>query len=325
MPQSTTTHLSPSAAERFPGGCRFAFTVVDDTDWATLANVGPVYELLADLGFRTTKTVWTLGCDVSDRKTGETLQDKPYRDFILHLQEQGFEIGLHGVRDCSSERPVIEHGLAVFHEILGGYPRLHCNHAKNRENLYWGSSRLNDPLLRLVQNLGTRFKNYGVYRGQDPASPCFWGDICKERITYVRDLVFPEVNLDDVDRATPYHDPRKPYVNYWFSGCEGAEVHSFCTRLSEANQDRLEEEGGVCIMYTHLAAAFCSGGELNAEFRRLMTRLASKKGWFVPASTLLDRLRAVRGTDGPAYTIQRSERRRMEWKWVRGKLRTGTS
>ena len=46
----------------FPQGKRFAFTIVDDTDVATVANVKPLYDLLHELGFRTTKTVWPLGC-----------------------------------------------------------------------------------------------------------------------------------------------------------------------------------------------------------------------------------------------------------------------
>ena len=41
----------------WPHGKRFAFTVFDDTDSATLENVSPVYALLRDLGFRTTKSV----------------------------------------------------------------------------------------------------------------------------------------------------------------------------------------------------------------------------------------------------------------------------
>ena len=41
----------------FPDGRQFAFTIMDDTDVATVANVGPIYRLLSDIGMRTTKTV----------------------------------------------------------------------------------------------------------------------------------------------------------------------------------------------------------------------------------------------------------------------------
>ena len=49
--------MSPIA---WPDDRRFAFTIFDDTDNATLANIVPVYDLLAELGFRTTKSVWLL-------------------------------------------------------------------------------------------------------------------------------------------------------------------------------------------------------------------------------------------------------------------------
>lgn len=38
-------------------GKSFAFTIIDDTDEATVANVKPIYDLLAELGIWTTKTV----------------------------------------------------------------------------------------------------------------------------------------------------------------------------------------------------------------------------------------------------------------------------
>ena len=44
---------------RWPEGKDFAFTVFDDTDHSTLENAHPVYDLLGDLGFATTKSVWT--------------------------------------------------------------------------------------------------------------------------------------------------------------------------------------------------------------------------------------------------------------------------
>jgi hypothetical protein len=54
----------------------------------------------------------------------------------------------------------------------------------------------------------------------------------------------------------PYDDPLRPCVNYWFASSEGANVHSFARPISEANQDRLEDEGGACIMYTQISCGF---------------------------------------------------------------------
>ncbi len=42
----------------YPGNREFAFSVIDDTDDARLENIVPLYDLLTELGLRTTKTVW---------------------------------------------------------------------------------------------------------------------------------------------------------------------------------------------------------------------------------------------------------------------------
>src|ERR1700704_6061782 len=93
----------------FPGGARFAFSVFDDADFATVANSAPVYRLLADNGILTTKSVWVYPPRGSS--DGDSLLDPAYRDWILDLQAQGFEIGLHNVGDGAFTRREILEGL----------------------------------------------------------------------------------------------------------------------------------------------------------------------------------------------------------------------
>src|SRR5688500_15732410 len=104
---------------KWPDGKRFAFTIVDDTDGATLANVKPIYDLLIELGLRTTKTVWPLAPIESAPLGGETLEDDRYRAWILELARRGFEIGYHGVTDHPSVRARSEEALASWRRVLG--------------------------------------------------------------------------------------------------------------------------------------------------------------------------------------------------------------
>ena len=69
----------------FPGGKRFAFTVVDDTDVATVAGVKPVYDLLDSLGMRVTKTVWPVACPEGSKNfsSSETLEDPDYLAWVV--------------------------------------------------------------------------------------------------------------------------------------------------------------------------------------------------------------------------------------------------
>lgn len=306
---------------RFPDNRTFAFSIFDDTDEATEAKVGPVYRLLADLGIKTTKSVWPLATVPGAPLGGETLQEPHYLRFVRWLQQEGFEIGFHNARNADSRREVTEEGLAVFADLLGQGPRTHCNHHDNRENLYWGPERLNSRALRLGYNLATGGRYRGHFQGQVEGSPYFWGDLCRERLLYVRNFVFAEINLDRVNPTLPYHDPCKPYVRGWFSSSEGGTVDSFCRLLREENQDRLEAEGGVCIVYTHFAKGFCLDGALHPEFERLMRRLAGKAGWFVPVGKMLDHLCA----GGCPPVIDKRELRRMERRWLGERLRRGSS
>ena len=58
---------------KWPEQKKFAFTVVDDTDKATVQNVGPVYDLLAELGINTTKTVWPIAPSRQGRFGGNSV------------------------------------------------------------------------------------------------------------------------------------------------------------------------------------------------------------------------------------------------------------
>jgi hypothetical protein len=109
-------------------------------------------------------------------------------------------------------------------------------------------------------------------------------------------------------------------VQYWFASSEGATIEPFNACLSEANQDRLEEEGGACVMYTHFAG-FDRDERAYARFKSLMSRLGRKNGWFVPVGALLDFLIDARGHQ----ILTPRARARLERRWLFHKLRTGTS
>lgn len=304
---------------RFPGNKSFAFSIFDDTDNSTVENIRPVYRLLRDLGFRTTKSVWPLAAAPGARFGGSTLQDHAYLSYAQELQGEGFEIGLHNVRSGSAPRDIVQRGFEEFRARMGEYPRSHANHFDNFENIYWGSRRLNRTAARLAYNLGTGYRLNGHFQGDVPDSMYFWGDLCKTHIRFVRNFVFDEINLERINPTLPYHDERKPFVNFWFSSCEGGDVAKFCDMLREENQERLGAESGVCIMYTHFASGFAWQNSLDPTFVRLMRRLSKLNGWFVPVSDLLGFLQKEK----PHHTIPAQELISMENRWIRYKIRVG--
>lgn len=301
----------------WPDGKQFAFTIVDDTDAATVDNVRPVYDLLADLGLRTTKTVWPLASRPGTPLAGDTLEDPAHRAWIHQLQRAGFEIGYHGAAAEPSPRERSRLALDRFRAELGHDPRIYASHSGQTEAMYWGPARMGRAA-GLAFALANRALGRDLaFEGEAARSPYFWGDLCRDRIDYVRNFTFADINTLRCDPAMPYHDPRKPYVRWWFSSTSAPVARDFRAQLCEANQDRLVAERGACIIYTHFAAGFVDG-RLDPEVARLLTRLAGLPGWFVPASELLDHLRTR-----PGWTGQRTQPSlaALELRWIRDNLR----
>jgi hypothetical protein len=300
----------------FPNGKRFAFSIIDDTDMATLERVKPIYDLLERRGMRTTKTVWMYDSSDTSNPTnrGDSLRDAAYRRFILDLHRKGFEIAMHGVRGGSSRRADVERGFDEFKAIFGAYPAMYINHALNAENLYWGSDLFSFAPYRWAGAIAIRHQ----FSGHDPDSEFFWGDLAQKRVRYMRRFTFQNANLLAVNASIPYHLPDKPYVNYWFPTANGARAIEFDWLLRRENIERLEREGGVCLVYAHLGSgSFNKDGGLDRRFVERITELSAHNGWFVPASEILDYMRGR-----PSWTGNLSylERLRVDTRFIAERL-----
>lgn len=298
----------------YPGGKRFACTIIDDTDVATTENVAPVYALLAELGMGATKTVWPVACPEGSRDfaSSQTLDDDDYRAFVLGLMRQGFEIASHGATMESSDRARTVAAFDRFQAVFGRHPRVHANHAYNRENVYWGAARVDDPVLK---RLYARFNGRpaGYYLGHVEDSPYWWGDLCAERVTYVRNLTFSTLNVARVNPSMPYHDPARPLVRRWFSATDAEDADELVALLEPANVEALERERGFTVIATHFGKGYAQDGAVRPDVARRLRDLAGRPGWFPTVSELLDFLAAARGVG----VLPPAEWRAMQWRWAR--------
>jgi hypothetical protein len=311
-----------TAPVSWPDGRQFAFSVFDDTDLSVPGNFEAVYDLLASLGMRTTKSVWpATGSDLESRSEhGSTCDDADYLRTIWRLQQAGFEIAYHNSYYRGLPRQRVAEALERFRELFGCYPQSMANHAESSEGIYWGYDRLSG-LVRMLYRVMLRRFGPNPHQGHLRESPHFWGDLCAERIRYVRNFVFGEINTLAACPFMPYHDPLRPYVQAWFAASNGQLLRDCVSLLSERNQDRLEQSGGACILYTHFGSGFQPGGAVDQRFAQLLRRLAGRNGWFVPVTTLLDHIRAQRGV----VTLSAAQRRALEWRWFAHKLVAGST
>jgi hypothetical protein len=306
---------------RWPDGKAFVFTVFDDPDFQTVERGRPVYDFLASLGFRTTRGIFPGLESTPPSDHCFTCNDPAHRQWVLSLKERGFEMGWHGASQGTSIRERTAEGLERFRQYFGAWPCTGSQHYECKENIYWGDERLSSLPRRLVYNLLTLWRNHNVFHGHVPGHPHYWSDLCRERIRYVRNFVFADINTLTACPFMPYRDPGRPDVNLWYASTGGHNAETFVRTLSEQNQDRLEAEGGACIMYTHFAYQFFQDGQLNKEFCRLMERLSKKNGWFVPVGTLLN---YIAGQRGPVI-LSPGQRQILERRWLMYKIGFGTA
>jgi hypothetical protein len=286
----------PAADIRWPPHpYRAGLCITDDTDAATLAGVRGVYEVLAALGLKASKTVWAFApaepCGIpalpESILRGITLEDREYFDYCLSLRERGFEICLHGASAGNNVRARTERALALIEERFGGAGTYIC-HAKNAENPYWHEKVAPRGAARWALAPLSRYR----CSGEDPASPYFWGDLCLKHVRHIR--LFRTRDVDTLARnpSMPYFDPEKPLVRGWFA----ATKRSFHDCTSTESLERLESAGGLCVLYQYLHRYADASGAVDPTFRADAERLAATPGVLVETtSALMERLRQIQG------------------------------
>ena len=276
----------------------FAFTILDDTDDTTLHNGRPVYSLLHNLGFRTTKTVWTFDTPEVNRGpyfAGETLSSPDYLEWVRQLSDQGFEIAFHNATMGTSSREDTIKALDFLERELNQQIRIHCNHGQNLENLHWGIERYNSALLSGALSLVDRLRPFPRFHGNDPSSPYYWSDVADERLSYIRAFTYRRLNGADIPPGRPFKDLLKQRDALFFNTTDAPDVLAFNKIVNRSSIDKLRARNGWAIISTHIGKGFYHNDKLNSEFVKNMEYLASRSGWFVPASELLDHLRNCHG------------------------------
>ncbi|MBL0686546.1 MAG: hypothetical protein JJV94_01795 [Sulfurospirillum sp.] len=262
----------------------FIFTIFDDTDNSTIENIKPVYNYLYKNKIFITKSVWSKEVKNGNNFTGDSLENEDYLNFILELKKKGFEIALHNVGSGQFVREEIIEGVEKYKELIDEYPNIHVNHSSNSDNIYWGGVRFMFPF-----NYIYTFFNKKRYYGEIEDSPFFWGDIVKKHIKYVRSHTFYDINTIKSDPYMPYiENSKSKYSNFWFSSTDALDITNFNTMVSPNNIDKLIDENGISIIYTHFASGFVKDGQLDKEFKKNIEYLSSKNGLFIPISKLLD-------------------------------------
>lgn len=275
----------------FPESKSFCFTILDDTDDATTENIFPIYKFLTKHNMYITKTVWPVDCPEGSAKysKGQTLDDDDYMKAINEIKYDGHEIAFHCATKESSLRERTIEAFEKMKSEFGYYPRLHCNHGQNKENIYWGYKRFSLKIYRALYKLIK--KNHYIYDGENHLSPFYWGDVHKKHIKYTRNFTFlNELNTIKIDPRMPYLNEFMDQANYIFSTADAPDVFAFKKYVTKEKIDKLINEGGICILSTHLGKGYCNEGKIDDYFYATIKYISSKNGYFMPVSNVLDHL-----------------------------------
>lgn len=295
----------------YPDGAKFAFTILDDTDDTTLANGRPVYDLLKEAGMRTTKTVWAFDTEPENRGpyfAGETLSNPHYLEWVHELFRDGFEIAFHNATMGSSLREDTIRALDYIEKEFGKAVRLHCNHGRNRENIYWGAERYSSYILSKMMHIISRHNSTPIFDGHLPGSPYYWSDIAAQRLSYMRAFAYRRLNGRHIFPGRPFIDSLKLQTPILFNTADAPNVNAFNKLVNPESLEKLHQQGGWAIVSTHFGKGFCRNNKLNEDFEKTIRYLADIPGWYVPVSRLLDHLVSNQG----ASEIGSLERFKME-------------
>lgn len=271
----------------FPNKKEFAFTIIDDTDYSFLDTIKLIYDFLFEKKIFVTKTVWVYPPRDKGSK-GHSLQHDGYLNFVRDIKAKGFEIALHSIGSGNYFREDILQGLKEYKYFLREFPKIHINHAYNIDSIYGGYKRFSFPFNLLIKLLHTDYSN--EFQGEEPTSLHFWGDVHKKIIKYNRSYEIDKLNIIKLNPYIPYIDSkRKEFSNYWFSAAFAPNPWVFNRLVTTKSINQLEEERGICILYTHLGY-YVQRGEIDPGFQNMIDYISKKKGWFVPVSNVLDYL-----------------------------------
>jgi hypothetical protein len=296
---------------RHPANYRFAFTIVHDADSAYSKRLEPLFDVFTQLGLRLTVSAFAFwatwarqGAIWNEWKNPDgtiplhnpksvPLCDPNELDFYRTLQSAGHEIALHSPSETSNTREEVIAAFSEFQTWFGHPIRVYVEHASrsNKETLSNEGAKEDSPHYCL-----DLLKTY---------APWIWVD----RIGALRQTndhkefeLLPTDSLANSHAESVYGLP-KTFRRTGRWNAPGGDGFLECYTPNAIHQ--LECDEGTALVYTHLDYGWLdpSTNAMRSDIRQRLESIASRPGWFAPASVILDRALAV-----SQVTIQESDR-----------------
>lgn len=287
----------------FPAGHHFAFTIIHDADSAYSRRLGPLFDVFDELGFKITVSVFPFWADWAEngniwRKWNEPgddhsrffapravpLVDEKERKFYIQLAARGHEVAMHTPSDTSSTREELIAAFEYFKQVFGRYPTVYTEHSVDTKrdaqanegsktnSIYYNTDLLNSygPWVWVDDDCGVPDRRHDHFYDTLALNGSPFNALAAQRYGLTKGFV----------RSGKWRE---------------ADGDGFLAWYSEENIDSLEENRGLALVYMHLDGKWLDSRnrKMRKPIKERLAFLASKKGWFVPAGTILDRANAI--------------------------------
>ncbi len=286
---------------RHPSKYKFAFTIVHDADSAYSKRLQPLFDVFTHLGLRLTVSAFAFwaswarqgaiwdewktaeGMIPIDRPKSVPLCDPTELDFYRALEAAGHEIALHTPSETSSTRDEVIAAFSEFEKWFGHPPHVYVEHSSKSNK---------DALCNEGANEESPYYCLDLLRSY---APWIWVD----RIGALRHTTDQkEFELLPNDSfANAYAESRyglsKTFRRTGRWNAPGG--NGFLECYTPNAIDQLENDEGTALVYTHLDDGWLdpTTNAMRSDIRQRLESIATRPGWFAPASVILDRAKAI--------------------------------
>ena len=137
----------------------FGFTITDDTDTYDYRIGNATYQGFYNAGFLTSVSSWAIGVDSGIASRKGFVDNESQRNWLLDLQNKGFELALHSASEISDTR---EQTINAFNNwsLYFGFPMMYWEHSQNGEHLISGTGADSSSPIYLLDLVNTSNVSY---------------------------------------------------------------------------------------------------------------------------------------------------------------------
>jgi len=315
----------------FPDGYSFGFTIVHDADNSSSKRLEPLFSVFDEFDIKVSLTAFAFWPEETKQKKSwienkdnylgpVPLEVEDECDFYKKLSNSGHEVGLHTASDKTDTREKTIKAFEFFFEKFGHYPKIYVEH-RDSDNLECLQKEGNNPdseyyIVDVLNKYGSwnwiigpsglPYEGKGDYFNVLSKVPKIFNDhlikLWGTLKQFIKNKCWDPKAGDEYLEIMNMDSPFDTYVlkkygivkGFRRSGKrENSSGDGFLVWYSKKNIDKLEKNGGLALVYTHMNTKWLNSekSKMREDIKNRLEYIKNKNVWLAPAGVMLDRLR----------------------------------